>query len=284
MKGFFFPHQVILYTLLAPGAPCGLVAQPYVDPLQVRWTYAFRNSSAAATPHTHLWAGSDLPIKLKDRTYQLFSPFYECWNIDSASHDKVVPFVQSIAFPLGIIFPTKNPGWTINLLPVVRWNGEKLFQEKSFQFGGAAFATRTIKPGKSLRFGLYMNSEFFGLFVMPLFGADWKLDEKNYIFGLLPGRLTWEHKWNSRLYGGATFRAITNSYLLQSGEYLRIDDNQLSLYLDFYPAKGFVVTLEPGYGIMRKLRTGMENRDYLTNRNWGDGLFVKLSTSYRIRL
>lgn len=259
-------------------------AQPYVDPIQVRWTYAFRNNSGSATPHTHLWAGSDLPIKLKDRTFQLFSPFYESWNIDSAGKENIIPHVQSIAFPVGIIFPTKNPAWTINLLPVIRWNGEELFQKNSFQFGGAAFTTRTVKPGKNLRFGVYMNSEFFGFFIMPLIGADWRIDEKNYVFGLLPGRFTWEHTWNPKLYGGVTFRAITNSYLLKNGQYARIDDNQVSLYLDYYLAKKFVVTLEPGYGIMRKLRTGIDNKDYLTETNWGDGPFIKLSSSYRIRL
>lgn len=261
-----------------------VIAQPYVDPLQVRFTYGFRNGNAAATPHSHLWAGSDLPIKLKDRTYQLFSPYYETWSIDSAEKKNIVPRVQSIAFPIGFILPTKNPKWTVNILPVIRWNGEKLFQKNSFQIGGATFATRQVKPGKNLRFGVYMNSEFFGLFVMPLIGADWKIDDRNYIFGLLPGRLSYEHKWNEKLYGGVTFRALTNSYLLQNGQFLRIDDNQLSLFLDYYLAKRFCVTLEPGYGLLRKLRTGINDKNYLTERNWGDGPFIKLSTSYRIRL
>ena len=261
-----------------------VIAQPYVDPLQVRFTYGFRNGNAAATPHSHLWAGSDLPIKLKDRTYQLFSPYYETWSIDSAEKKNIVPRVQSSACPIGLILPTTNPNWTVNILPVIRWNGEKLFQKNSFQIGGAAFATRQVKPGKNLRFGVYMNSEFFGLFVMPLIGADWKIDDRNYIFGLLPGRLSYEHKWNEKLFGGVTFRALTNSYLLQNGQFLRIDDNQLSLFLDYYLAKRFCVTLEPGYGLLRKLRTGINDKNYLTERNWGDGPFIKLSTSYRIRL
>jgi hypothetical protein len=258
-------------------------AQPYVDPVQVRFTYGFRNGNADATPHTHLWAGSDLPIKLKDRTYQLFSPYYETWSIDSAGKNNVVPRVQSLAFPVGFIFPLSSK-WSVNLLPVIRLNGEEIFGGKTFQFGGAAFTTLKVKQDKNLRFGVYMNSEFFGLFVMPLLGADWRIDDKNYVFGLLPGRLTWEHKMNSKLYGGATFRALTNSYRLKDGNYMRLDDNQISLYLDYYIAKRFVVTLEPGYGILRKIRTGLNDKNYITQRNWGDGPFIKLSTSYRIRL
>ncbi len=271
-----------LYCLLI--SFCRAISQPYVDPVQVRWTYGFRNADAAATPHTHLWVGSDLPIKLKDRTYQLFSPFFESWKIDSAGKENIVPQVQSLAFPVGLILPAKNPKWTFNLMPVIRWNGEKISGKKNFQFGGAVFATRQVKTGKNLRFGLYLNSEFFGLFVMPLVGADWRIDEKNYIFGLLPGRLTYEHKWNQKLFGGFTFRALTNTYRLKNGQFLRIDDNQISAFFDFYPAKRFCITLEPGYGLMRKLRTGLDDKNYLTKRNWGDGPFLKLSTSYRIRL
>ncbi len=131
---------------------------------------------------------------------------------------------------------------------------------------------------------MYANAEFFGLFVVPLLGADWRIDEKNYLFGVLPGRFTYEHQWSKKLYGGATFRALTSSYRLSNRQYIRLDDNQLSLYLDYYPAKHLCITLEPGYGVFRKIRTGINNSDYMTKVNWGDGPTIKLSTSYRIRL
>jgi hypothetical protein len=152
------------------------------------------------------------------------------------------------------------------------------------QFGGAVFGTWARKPQQKFRFGVYLNDEFFGLFVIPLVGADWRIDEKNYLFGLLPGRLTYEHQWTKKLYAGATFRSITNSFRLNNGQYLRLDDNQLSLYLEYYPAKHLCFTVEPGYGLFRKMRTGINDKDYLTDRNWGDGPFIKVSASYRIRM
>jgi hypothetical protein len=81
-----------------------------------------------------------------------------------------------------------------------------------------------------------------------------------------------------------TFRAITNSYRLKDQQYLRIDDNQLSAFLDIYPAKQVCFTLEPGYGILRKLRTGTEKKIYTTSDKWGDGFFIKISAAYRVRL
>ena len=73
-------------------------AQPYVDPFQVRYTNAARTKGAYATPFTHVWAGSDLPIKLKENTYLLLSPYYEGWMIDSSSKKEIVP---AAAAPLG---------------------------------------------------------------------------------------------------------------------------------------------------------------------------------------
>ena len=84
MNQKLFTAYRIFITCFALIITTGLQSQPYVDPFQVRYTYAFRSNGSPATPYTHLWAGSDLPIKLKENTYLLLSPFYDRWNIDSA--------------------------------------------------------------------------------------------------------------------------------------------------------------------------------------------------------
>ncbi len=260
-----------------------LSAQPYVDPLQLRYTRAFRKPGAFATAHEHLLTGSDLPLKLKENTYLLLSPFYEQWRIDSATKKQIVPGVKSLALPVGLILPL-NKKWSLTVMPTLRTNGETLFGSKTIQFGGALFTSYTRKPGQKLRFGVYMNKECFGLFIMPLLGTDWRIDKKNYLFGMLPGRMTFEHQWTKNFFGGFTFRAITNSYRLDNGRYLRLEDNQLSGFLDLYAAKHLCFTLEPGFGLLRKIRTGLNDKNYLSVRNWGDGPFIKLSAAYRVRL
>jgi hypothetical protein len=97
--------------------------------------------------------------------------------------------------------------------------------------------------------------------------------------------MTFEHKLNSHFYTGATFRAVTNSYRLGKDDYLRIDDNQLSGFVDCYIAKHIVLTGETGYGVLRELRKGSGyNKNYLRDYRWADGMFVRLSASYRVRL
>lgn len=262
-----------------------LYSQPFVDPIQLRYMEAFKNNNSEIPSFSHFWVGSDLPIKLKNNTYLLISPFYEQWQFESPNNPEGYPTVQSICLPIGLITPlSKESKWSLSMIPLIRSNGEELFSKNTFQYGGVFFTTFEKRQNQKFRFGIYVSKEFFGWFIIPVLGADWRIDEKNYIFGLLPGRLTYEHKWSEKLYGGATFRAPMNSYLLSNGNYIRLDDNQISLYLDYYPAKKLCVTLEPGYGVFRKIRTGIDTHGYISELNWGDGPFIKLSAAYRIRL
>ena len=281
---YFMRSAVAICFIITSLCSRGLIAQPYVDPLNIRHTHAFKTTQPNATPYNHLYIGSDIPVRFKNGSILLFSPFFENWNIDSGANKDFLPSVSSIALPVSIILPF-NAKLSVNITPIARVNGEELDFKNAFQMGGVAFVSYKAKAQQKLRLGIYVNNDFFGVFVIPLAGVDWRIDSKNYLFGLLPGRLTFEHQLTRNLYSGFTFRAITNSYRLSDGSYLRIDDNQLSAYLDLYPTRHVVMTLEPGYGIFRKLRRGEErNKNYTTDYNWDDGMFLKLSASYRVRL
>jgi hypothetical protein len=111
------------------------------------------------------------------------------------------------------------------------------------------------------------------------------MGDRDMLFGVLPGRLTYEHRLSDRWYAGGAYRSTTNSYLLSSGQYLRIGSNQLFAYLDYYVAKRIVASANAGYGILGKLGEGaVGERDYAREYEWGDGLFVRLAVGYRIRL
>jgi len=259
-------------------------AQPYVDVINVRYSSSLSNNKGA-TSFTHLYVGSDLPFKLKNNKLVVLSPFFEQWNIDSINNKHYLPAVSSITMALSAIIPLNKNHWSLTATAVPRFNSEALQLHNSYQMGGVLLATYKKRNNLKYKLGVYVNSEFFGLFVMPLAGIDWKINEHNYLFGVLPGRLTYEHQLSYAFYTGATFRAVTNSYRLNNSQYLRIDDNQTSAYLDWYAAKHLVFSGEMGYGIMRKLRTGFgHNKNYNTVYNWDDGLFFRLSASYRIRL
>jgi len=261
-----------------------LHSQPYVDPLQVRFMRAGETKNPVATPFSHLFIGSELGIKSKSGFTLIFTPYYEQWSLDSAETQEIYPTVKSIAFPVGAIIPFHESKWSLMLLPFIKTNGEELFAENTLQYGGVILFNHQRRPQQKFKFGVYMNQEFFGLYVMPLLGVDWRLNDRDNIFGVLPGFLTVEHQINENFYSGIRFRAPVSSYRLTSGEYLRLDDNQISLFIDYYLARHFCITLEPGFGILRRVRTGINKDDYLTDEHWGDGPFIKLSAAYRIRL
>jgi hypothetical protein len=222
---------------------------------------------------------------LKNNNLILLTPYYEQWSLDSAETENIYPTVKSIAFPAGVKFHLKDTNWAMTLLPFVKTNGEELFGDNTFQYGGAALVEYQVKPYQKFKLGVYANKEFFGWFIIPLLGVDWKLNDRDYLYGVLPGFLFYEHKINTHFYSGARFRAPTTSYRLTNGEFIRLDDQQLSLFVDYYVTKNICVTLEPGYGVFRQLRTGInDDHTYIVDVDWGDGPFIKLSAAYRIRL
>lgn len=259
-------------------------AQPYIDPLQLRYLQPINSSSGDVEDFSHLWIGTDIPIGLGKNSYLVLSPAFERWHFDLTPSPDPDLKAKGITFPVGLIGPVKDSTWSYILIAAVRSNGEELFAENTFQYGGVALASYNRTKDQSFRLGVYVNKEFFGWFIMPLLGIDWRINDRNYVFGVLPGRFTYEHKFNEKLFGGFTFRAPTNSYRLKDGRFARVEDNQISLFLDYYLMDKFCITLEPGFGVARKLRYGINNRDYMVEKEWQNGLFVKLSAAYRIRL
>lgn len=276
--------RVFLLAIFTTMVMQGLT-QPYVDPFHIRYTHAFKSNAGTGTPFSHLYIGPDLPLKLRNNGFFVISPVYENWNIDSASNKSWLPGLSGVALALSAVIPLDKNHWLLTVSAIPRVNSEGLSPENSFQFGGVLLATYKKKETLKYKFGVYANREFFGLFVIPLVGIDWHINDRNNLFGVLPGRLSFEHRLTAHFYTGATFRAITNSYRLNNGDYLRIDDNQLSSFLDCYVTKHVVLTGEAGYGILRELKSGRGyNKHYIRDYDWSDGFFIKLAASYRIRL
>lgn len=262
------------------------LAQPYVDLLKVNYLYGFRSGSQPGTPYQHLLVNADVPLKIKTGSYLVFSPFYENWSLDSATRTDAIPQVSSIGLPIVIQFPIQKNKWSLMLAVIPRFNSEGLkISDSSFQIGAATTIMYQFNEKLKCRIGVYVNREFFGIYVVPLAGLDWKLSERDNLFGILPGRLCYEHKLNTHFYMGGLYVSTTNSYLLQPGTYLRIGDNRISAYLDYYATKHLVASAHLGYGILRKLGSGwVGHRDYVRGFDWSDGPFAQFTVAYRMRL
>jgi hypothetical protein len=154
------------------------------------------------------------------------------------------------------------------------------------QLGGYMLNTIERNKNLNLKWGFYYNKEFFGDFFVPLVGIDWKINNRNKIFGVLPSRLIYEHQLSETVYAGGLFETITTSYpgapetpsnQTTAVHWYRIDDNKVSLYIDYYPVKKIALRLEMGHSIFRRIRNSLQ--DFQVN----DNIYFRLQANYRLR-
>ncbi|WP_026714827.1 hypothetical protein [Flavobacterium daejeonense] len=269
---------IILFTI-------SLYSQSYVEALQFKYTNAFQNQLYNNSVISTFEINSELPIAINKDSYLFLSPSYSNHQIKLDNTELQLATIHSLRLPIGVITAIGNSKWSLTALGILSSNGMELFKENSFQFGTILFTTFSKNPNKKIRLGVYVNKEFFGWFVIPVAGVNWQINNSNAIFGLLPGRLTFEHKWNSKLYSGLTFRAPMNSYRINDQRYITLYDNQLSLFLDYYLTKPICITFESGWGLFRKIRTSTIENNIKTNEtNKIDGTFIRLCAAYRLKI
>ncbi len=278
----FFFHAFVTIVLLLMSA--GTKAQPYLDIINLKYTnspntgFIHQNKNDVQIQYFSL--GTNLPVQFKNKKDALiFSPFFETWSSKIKNDNRQNYY--SAALPVSINKTIPYTKWGIVLTGIVRMNDSSINKKTKVQVGGAFIIRNVRNEHLTWKLGMYINNELFGLFVIPLAGIDWKINDRNILFGILPANLTYEHKINDRFYYGANFRTFTNSYV-KTNEYWRIDENQLGLYLDTYLNRSFVLNMEAGHSLFRKIRTGVKGvSKYEGNVN--DNFYFKISFAYRVR-
>jgi len=261
-----------------------VAAQPYLDILNLKYVSSpdagLFNQNKNAVKIRHIGFTTNIPIRLKNKKDAvILSPFWENWLLKINNQNQ--ESYHSVALPVSLSKSIPYTRWSYLLTAIVRMNDSVINSKGQWQVGGAIISSYKRHERLTLKLGLYINNEFFGVFVMPLVGIDWKIDAGNNLFGILPGNLTYEHKINSRFYYGVNFRAITNSYSKDKG-YQRVNENQLGFFLDTYLSKKFVINIEAGHSFYRKLESGVKHISKL-NAEVNDNLYVRATLAYRIR-
>ena len=275
----------------------GLYAQPYFDAVVLRGTGSpdagiLRNNYTPVN-YKHFVAGISVPLLIKkDSSKVIFGAFTERWAITANDIKDVPNAVQALFLPVSYVKPVSKK-WFIAATLIPRWNGNanEVFKN-SFQFGVSFIASYKKATNLTYRVGVYYNSEFFGPFIIPLVGIDWKLSAKDNLFGILPQILTYEHKVSNRFYWGAEYRMYNNTYRAGYLSYslmpifMRINEMQLLLSADVYLTKKIVFNIEAGHSIFRHIRLGLDDarKNYYADEKVNDGFLIKAGLLYRIRL
>jgi len=265
-----------------------LFSQPYIDVVNVRLVKSpditQPSKDRNSTTLDYFNVSTTLPFFLVNKKDAIvLSPFFEKWSSTVSGVDLCNQVHYGVALPVSLLKTIPHSTWSLLTTAIVRMNDMRITSDGKWQFGGAVLASNHLQnKNLTYKFGVYFNGEFFGLFIIPLLGIDWKISERTNLFGVLPASLTLEHKLNKHFFSGVTFRTFTNSYHDSVQKYWRIDENQLGVFADYYINKHIVLNLEAGYSLFRKIRSGA--KDNITyNWNASDNPYFKLSLAYRIR-
>ena len=261
-----------------------IIAQPFLDIVKLKYTNSpntgLLNQNKNDVKLRYFSFETNLPIQFKNKKDAvIFSPFFENWY-SQINYTKRQNY-YSVALPVTLSKTIPYTKWAVLLTGIVRMNDSNINKRTKMQVGGAFIVSNKRNEHLTWKLGLYVNNDLFGVFVVPLAGIDWQINNRNILFGVLPGNLIYEHKINNHFYYGANFRAITNSYGNTNG-YWRIDENQLGIYLDTYFNKNFVLNIEAGHSLFRKIKTGVKQvSKYDTDVK--DNFYLKASFAYRVR-
>ncbi len=279
-------QNIVAIFFIIGGDSCSVIAQPYIDALNIHYCKSpdigFFQHNKKATDLNYFNASTTLPVLFKNKKDAIiFSPYYEQWET------KIKDVTSFRKNHFGIVLPVSflksiDSKWSILVTPIIRINDTAFDSKSKSQLGGAVLGSHKSSDGKlTYKFGLYINGDLFGLFVMPLLGIDWEINPKTNLFGVLPGNLMLERRLKRSLYYGMTFRAFTNSYT-DLNRYWRVDENQVGIFVDWYLTKKIVFNIEAGHSVFRKIRTGIKNE---TGTDWqaNDNMYAKLGLTYRIR-
>lgn len=278
----------IIYFLITCNCITELRAQPYLDVVNIKYMSSpdagiiNRNKNNHTITYSNISINAPLPCK-PIHGIVLISPFYEQWNTSIPSAAAVLNTHQNFALALSFVDTVSTHTWRYAITPIIRMKNFSKDGTSPAQLGVAGLAIFQKNKSLTWKFGFYLNNDYFGNYFMPLLGFDWWINNRDKLFGILPGNMTFEHKINKSLYYGITFNAITNSYRELGNQYFRVDDNQLGFFGDIYFTKNIVLNTEIGHSIYRKLRTGEKNvfeNDLAVN----DNFYIRLKLAYRIRI
>lgn len=268
-------------------------AQPFID--------LFSLNGLASTGVDREEVSATLPVRLDTAGRLLvLDPYFVQWHTrtegscyEPALDNAVEETMQGGGGALTYVTPLGTGRWKLAVAGIGRYHWLEEQRQGDIQYGGVLLASRVYRPALTLRWGVYANYDAFGWFARPLFGIDWRIDEKHNVFGVLPGSINYEHEWTSWFHWGVSFRAYTCSFGVRDGNYRRIDENPLGVFGDVYLTRNVVLRLEGGWSCIRQIRGGPGDPLYdpastdkfgYADHEFIDEPYVRVMLAYRLRL
>ena len=280
-------HTTLFSTILLLVFATYAGAQTYLDLVNVQFITSpdqgLINREKNPATLRYYSVQTTIPVQLRNKKdVIILSPYFDQWIPKVEAQNDDFPDQYSVGLPVSFLKSFNDSKWSALITAIIRKNGYSIGDDNNWQIGTALIANYKARENLTYKAGIYLNKEFFGVFVMPLVGIDWQISKKTNLFGVLPGNLVLEHMLTRHFYAGGAFKAITTSFKTMSG-FWRLDENRVGIFVDYYVFKNVVVSAEAGHSVLRQMRTGISDRNY-KDWNVNDNAYLKLALAYRIRL
>ena len=125
-----------------------------------------------------------------------------------------------------------------------------------FQLAGLALGTTKRSENFQWKYGVYYNGEYFGPMIVPLFGFNWKMNDKWRLKTVIPMNLELSYYPSDKFRTGLFYQGVNASYRLGSNEglntyYIDKSDNNVSLFTEINLGNNIWFHLKAGYSVLR---------------------------------
>ncbi len=297
-------RKIFLFVLLLQST--SLLAQPYIDIARFQFgnfgvsdLYKGKNEWRVKNEWSH--AAINVPIKIGKRDILMISPQYDQkYFYDNASSQlinngsvtidgtlKYEATYQSIAIPLTyrhtlsdttksiVFFYSYHQNWSNKINP--GWTTD--------QHGGALIYNKRSSAKFIWKAGIYYNREFYGNYIVPLIGFEWKPNNKIFMWALLRNNATFDYTLSNPFHVGIAYRGFEESYAEGYNDYFHLREGQIELFGNYYiPHTPLVISLSAGQTVARKYEYNVSsnNGDAITKTHPTEGFFVRGGVALRV--
>ncbi|MES2287135.1 MAG: hypothetical protein V4547_15695 [Bacteroidota bacterium] len=233
-------------------------SQPYVDIVSFNcqtFSSAYKDNTNWKNKTDDYFLNFFLPKEFKNGNTLLIRLNNEMISSTITPDSSYTSKLYNVSMPLGFQFLSKNKKWktVIMGIPKIASDFKDAVENYDFQLGGIFLENYVHNEKLKIKAGLYYNREAFGNFFMPLVGLDWKVSDRLNLYGILPTSYKVEYAVvKNKLYAGVNFKSLTRSFRLAKTEnldYVRYNEMQLKLFVDYFIYKKVLIFGELGYSI-----------------------------------
>jgi len=200
-----------------------------------------------------------LPLVINDNNVALVGVDYQNNTIQANHIDREKLKFSSAAVQIGLEHKWNNKSKML-FMSITRLNSDfKSININHLQEGGLVLGTTSRSANFDWKYGGYYNREFFGPMFVPLFGFNWKMNDKWRLKLIIPLNFELSYQHTPSFISGIRFEGVnasfrTNQNPLNENAYIDKADNNCWAFTEFELGKNCWLHLKAGYSILRKYR------------------------------